>query len=252
MKNILDKFRIDSSTYILMLFGLLSGHIKSVFLILIIVLIHEFGHVFFFFLFNIEIESIVIFPFGGVTKVNKKVHERIYKDVLISLGGIIFQIILYGLFYLMHNQGIVVKSTFELFKNYNISIIFFNLLPMIPLDGSKLYFALISKFFSYKISYLSMIVLGVISFLSFVVYNFIFKLNDLVIYIFLIIKIYEAIKNYKYIINRFYLERILYDNYYDGIVINSSIDKMKINKFYFFKDGKKLINEKKYILKKKF
>ena len=50
MKNI---FRIDGSTYLLMLFGLLSGYIKNVFIILIIVLIHEIGHVFFYYLFYI-------------------------------------------------------------------------------------------------------------------------------------------------------------------------------------------------------
>mgnify|MGYP003301447386 CR=1 FL=1 len=30
----------------------------------------------FFYLFNIEIESIVIYPFGGVSKINKRIHER--------------------------------------------------------------------------------------------------------------------------------------------------------------------------------
>ena len=95
MKNILNKIKIDNITYLIILISLLSGYIKHTFIIFTIVLIHELGHVFFFYIFNIEIESINIYPFGGITKVNKKIHERIYKDVLISLGGIIFQILLF-------------------------------------------------------------------------------------------------------------------------------------------------------------
>ena len=54
MKNILDKIRIDYSTYLLIILGLLAGYIKNIFIILVIVIIHEFGHVFFFSLFNIK------------------------------------------------------------------------------------------------------------------------------------------------------------------------------------------------------
>ena len=91
MKNI---FKIDNSVYVLMLLGLLSGYIKNIFIVLVIVLIHELGHVFFFYMFNYKVDSVVIYPFGGVSKVNKRVHERIYKDVIVSLGGIMFQVLL--------------------------------------------------------------------------------------------------------------------------------------------------------------
>jgi hypothetical protein len=52
--------------------------------------------------------------------------------------------------------------------------------------------------------------------------------------------------------NKFYLERIMYDNYYNGIVNDSSIDNIRLDKYYYFKVGKGYINEKKYILKNKF
>ena len=118
MKNILDKVRIDYSTYILVLIGLLSGYIKNIMIILVIVLVHELGHVFFFSLFKMDIESIVIYPFGGVSKVNKKIHERIYKDILISLGGIIFQGLLIIVIYLLYKYSIIVNSTYNMYISY--------------------------------------------------------------------------------------------------------------------------------------
>ena len=249
MKNI---FRIDSSTYLLMLLGLLSGYIKNVFIILIIVLIHETGHVFFFYLFNIEIESIVIYPFGGVSKINKRIHERIYKDIFISLGGILFQLILFIIVYFLYKNGFIVSSTYHMFNTYNRSIIIFNLIPIIPLDGSKLFFALFTKFLSFRLSYILMVIVGIISLLLFILYNWIFKINDMVIYVFLIVNLYLVFKDYKYVMNKFYLERIMYDNYYNGIVNDSSIDNIRLDKYYYFKVGKGFINEKKYILKNKF
>lgn len=249
MKNI---FRIDSSTYLLMLLGLLSGYIKNVFIILIIVLIHEIGHVFFFYLFNIEIESIVIYPFGGVSKINKRIHERIYKDIFVSLGGILFQLLLFIIMYFLYKNGFIVSSTYHMFNTYNRSIILFNLIPIIPLDGSKLFFALFTKFLSFRLSYILMVIVGIISLVLFILYNCIFKINDMVIYVFLIVNLYLVFKDYKYVMNKFYLERIMYDNYYNGIVNDSSIDNIRLDKYYYFKVGKGYINEKKYILKNKF
>lgn len=249
MKNILDKIKIDNTLYILILLGILAGYIKSVFIIIVIVLVHELGHVFFFTLFNIEIDSIVIYPFGGVCKVNKKIHERIYKDIFISLGGIIFQLILLFIVFFMYKGSIIVYSTYNMFISYNIRIILFNLIPLIPLDGSKLVLSLLSKYFSYRVSYIMMIIIGVISLICFIIYNMCFKLNDIVIYIFLLFSLIQCIKDYKDIKRRFYIERIIYDNYYNEIISDSlDIKDMRIDKYYYYKVGNKYINERNYIL----
>ena len=249
MKNI---FKIDNSVYVLMLLGLLSGYIKNIFIVLVIVLIHELGHVFFFYMFNYKVDSVVIYPFGGVSKVNKRVHERIYKDVIVSLGGIMFQVLLWFVFYLLYNCSFIVRSTYDMFVTYNFRIVLFNLIPIIPLDGSKLLFALCTKYLSFKKSYYMMVIVGSVSLVLFVLYNFIFKLNDLIIYIFLIISLYDVIRESKYVINKFYLERVLYDNYYDGIIYKAKIDDMRLNKYYYFEDSNKYISEKKYLIKNKY
>ncbi len=253
MMNIFHKIKIDFSTYILILMALLAGYIKNISLILIIVIIHELGHVFFFKLFNITIEKIIIYPFGGVTYINKKIHERIYKDILISIGGIFFQIILFILFYLLYRYNIIVLSTYNLFKLYNINIIIFNLIPIIPLDGSKLLLSILTKFFPFKRSYLLMIIIGFISLLLFIIFNFVYQVNDLILYIFLIFKLIEVIKEFKYIMNKFYLERIMYNNYYDKIISNChNINNLRLDKYYYFKEKNHYVNEKDYLKKYRY
>lgn len=253
MMNTFKKFKINNSVYIMILIALLAGYIKHVTIIMLIIIGHELGHVFFCLLFNIDVEKIEIFPFGGITYVNKRIHERIFKDIIISMGGILFQLIFYIFVYLLYKNNIIVLSTYHLFNKYNLSIIIFNLIPIIPLDGSKLIFCIFCKFFSYKGSYIMMIITGIISLFIFIIYNYIYKLNDLILYIFLIYKLYEVIKYFKFIMNKFYLERVIYDHYYNAIINDiDDINKLRIDKFYYFKDKNRYINEKDYIKKIKY
>lgn len=253
MKNTLNKIKIDYSTYFLILLSLLAGYIKLMFIILIIVIVHELGHVFFFSLFKIDVDKVIIYPYGGVTFVNRKIHERIYKDILISLGGIIFQILLMGGFWLLYRYNIIVFSTYDMGINYSFMIMIFNILPIIPLDGSKLLLAILCKYVSFKKSYKIMIIVSVISLILFFLFNIVYKLNDVVIYVFLIFKLLEIIREFKYVMNRFYLERVMYNNYYNEIINDEDdISKLRIDKYYFFRENNGYVNEKDYIKRKRF
>lgn len=252
MKNILTKIKIDNVTYLLLFLALFSGYIKRSFIIFSIVLVHELGHVFFFWLFKIDVESVVIHPFGGVTKVNKHIHERIYKDILISLGGVFFQILLYLLFVFLYKNGFIVKSTMDIFVQYNVSIMLFNLLPLVPLDGSKLLLAVCSKYISYKRCLRIQLVFGVITLFIFLLFIVDKGMNDIVIFVFLVVKFIELFKENKYILNKFYLERVLYSNYYDGVINDGKIEEMRLDKYYFFKENGRYVREEKYLLKNRF
>jgi hypothetical protein len=94
-----------------------------------------------------------------------------------------------------------------------------------------------------------MIVVSSLSLLLFIVFNVFFKLNDIVIYAFLVSNLIICIKEFKYVRNKFYLERIIYDNYYNAIISNSSnIEDMRIDKYYYYKVGDRYVNERKYII----
>lgn len=248
MKNILNKFKINYMTWFLILFSLLAGYIKYTFIIMMIVVIHELGHIFFFKIFKFEILKIIIYPFGGITYINKRIHERMYKDFLCAIGGIVFQIILWGIFLIMLKTGWIAESTYQIFFRYNLTIMFFNILPIVPLDGSKGINIILNKFFSFRFSYK---VSGVISFCTFiflVMFSTYYKVNNLFIYMFLLWKVIEYLKEYKYVMNKFYLERVMYDHYYNEIINNcDNLNVLRLDKYYYFKKNGKYINEKDYI-----
>lgn len=247
MRNTLVK--IDLTTYFFLFLCFLAGYMKQAFLLMFIVLIHETGHIFFIKKFGYRILNFTLYPFGGYITIDKKINTSITKDIWIALGGILAQLLLFLLLYLFSNHFVL--STYQLLITYNTTILFFNLLPIVPLDGFKLANLICNKFFSFHFSYLFSFFLSLFSFLLFSFYLFAFKINNLYILIFLLFQLYKYIKEYKYIYHRFLLERYLDDFAYTHIENHSiSVRDLKLDTLHYFKKDGRYIHEKKILAKK--
>ena len=253
MKNIKHLFNIHVSTYFLILSFLLTGLIKNIILIYFIVLFHEFGHIFMIKLLKYKIIRVDIYPSGGVTRIDKKINTKISHDILIACFGIVFQIILYFLFTLVYSLSFIRSSTYELFLTYNTTILLFNLLPIIPLDGYQLLRCIGEIFFPFKKAFKISLGISILSVFLFVTYNQIFSLNNYLIISFLVYKIIYEYKNFKYQNMRFLLERCLHDFPYHKIRNEKEVDLSLLKKstYHYFKKDNTYVSEKK-ILKKKF
>ncbi|MFI3260437.1 MAG: site-2 protease family protein [bacterium] len=245
--------QINYLTYYFLLIYFLCGFIKEGIIIFIIVFIHELGHAFFANLFNFNIISITIYPFGGITKMKKDINTPLNEDLLISIGGFIFQFILYLIFLIINLNGFISNKTFEIFNFYNKMILLFNLLPIIPLDGSYISENILSRIFPYKIVLFTNVILSIFCFIIFIYYNYSYNLNNYIIISFLFFKILENLKNKKNIFNKFLLERYLYSYNFKKLENINSIDTSKIKKdtySYFWKEfcyvSEKDILNKKY------
>ena len=218
----------------------LCGYLKVGIIIFGIVFIHELGHVFFTKLFSYEIIDITIYPFGGVTRVKKDINTPFKKEVLMALGGVIAQVILFII------VSFVALSEFNkiLVYKYNLSIMLFNMLPIIPLDGSIILNAILNRFFSFKKAYYMYLIISIIGIILYVLSNFWFSLNNYLIVGLFICKTYYGYKNYKYIFNKFLLERYL--NKYQFHYINTSkgtLDILRIDTYQYFIDEGRIIKE---------
>lgn len=232
--------KINFVTIYFLLILFLCGYLKIGLIIFLIVIIHELGHVFFALLFHYKILNITIYPFGGITKINKDLNTPIYKELLIASGGVIFQLILFLIINYLP-LSIYFKSNFI---KYNFSILFFNLLPIIPLDGSVILNSFLNMIFSYKKSYYIYFFISVIGIFLYLFTNIWFSLNNYLIISLFIIKTIYAWKNYKFLLNRFLLER--YINKYEYKFINTkegNLDILKIDTYQYFKENGKIVSE---------
>lgn len=232
--------KINFVTIYFLLILFLCGYLKIGLIIFLIVIIHELGHVFFALLFHYKILNITIYPFGGITKINKDLNTPIYKELLIASGGVIFQLILFLIINYLP-LSIYFKSNFI---KYNFSILFFNLLPIIPLDGSVILNSFLNMIFSYKKSYYIYFIISVIGIFLYLFTNIWFSLNNYLIISLFVIKTIYAWKNYKFLLNRFLLER--YINKYEYKFINTkegNLDILKIDTYQYFKENGKIVSE---------
>ena len=219
----------------------LCGYLKIGLCIFLIILIHELGHVFFIKILKYKVKKIEIFPFGGITKIEKDINTSTNKEILIASGGIIFQLIL-----LIVIKYLPISAyTENILLKYNMSIIFFNILPIIPLDGSVILNSILNKFFSYKKSYYIYLTISIVGIILYIFSNYYYSLNNYLIVGLLIVKTYYAYKNYHYLFNRFLLERYL--NKYEFKYLNTkegNLDILKIDTYQYFKENNKVVSEK--------
>ncbi len=253
MKNIYRLFKIAPTTYILILTFLFTGLIKNIILIYGIVIFHELGHVLVIKLLKYKIIKIEIEPMGGITKIDKPLNTKITHEILIASMGVIFQIILYFIFSFLYKKGFILTGTYELFFNYNKTILLFNLLPIIPLDGYIILKSFLEIFLAYKKAFYISLIISIIGISLFITYNQVYSLNNYLIISFLIYKIYREYKDFKFRHLKFLLERYLKDFSYRKIKYhnNKNLDYLKKNTYHYFKNKDSYISEKQ-LLKNKF
>ena len=243
MKNL---FKVNIFTYIFLILSMLSGYFREMFIVFLILLVHELGHFFLMSIFNISVSSITIYPYGGMIKSNMLINTNSFKIILISLGGIIIQSILWVVVYILFKFNVIDIYYYEIFYKYNISIILFNLLPIYPLDGFKIINSILEIFVSFKKSLFISFIINLLCLVLFFIYLYIFKVSNYIIIIFLLVSLMSYIKDIKYLINKFYIERVIYDIKYNGLISVSSKDMMYKNKYNYIKG----IGEKEYLKSK--
>lgn len=232
------KISFNLSFYIFALIILLSGYINYLIIYLLIMLFHELGHIIMIKLFKYKIDSIIFYPFGGIINTNINLNISSYKLFLISISGILFQIIL---FLIVPNT---INYNYEIFKMLNYSLIVYNLLPIYPLDGYKILLSINEQFFKYRCSISISHIISIIVSLLF----YYFTKNTIIFLIIYLMNISYILKS-KYIYNKFIIERYLYPtNYKRYKYINKVKDIYKCRNNYILCDN--IYKEEKEVLEK--
>ncbi len=252
MKNIKNRFNINPATYFLIITFLITGLIKNIILIYLIVIVHELGHVFIIKLLKYKIIKVEIYPMGGVTLIDKNINTKLRDEFLISSFGLVFQVLLGLVFFLLKNLGLIYESTYLMFFLYNKTIFIFNLLPIIPLDGYIFFRSIWEFLFPYKKAFHISFFVSIVFIILFITYNQIFSLNNYLIISFLIFKIFLEAKNFKLLYFRFLLERHLNNFFYRDIKYERKIDLdlLKKDTFHYFKIDNQVLSEKELLARK--
>lgn len=167
-----------------------------------LIVFHELGHLTAAKIFNWQVDKIYIYPLGGITRFNDKINKPVIEDLIVTLMGPIFQIVL---------AYFLIKLDSRVYL-FNKTLLLFNLLPIAPLDGSKLVVVFLSLITRYKKSLYLNIVISFVTYL-FVLSYFVLHKNS-IIFLFVIFllffKIIEEKNKISFYFDKFLLERYLY------------------------------------------
>ena len=248
MKTLFTKLEFHYSFLIMALGLVLTGYFSNLIVFTSLIIVHEFGHVLVALVLKYKVSNIIIYPFGGIVKLNTIVNTSIYKDLLISISGIVMQILYFFLIYILYKTGIIRDYIYNLFILYHNSMLIFNLLPIIPLDGFKIVNLLLSKFLTFNLANKLSVVISLISIVIFLFSGLFEKNYSIVLILGVLMKnIYKFYNDISLIYTKFLVERYLYKIKYNGTKVIDNENKMYKNKSHFFILNGRLIGEKAYL-----
>lgn len=215
-----------------------------------LIVVHELSHVAAAFYLKEDIEEVIIYPFGGVTKINALLNSSIKKEIFILIMGPIGQMLFYFMIFILYKYNLVNSSTFNNLTYLNFFLLIFNLLPILPLDGGRLLNNVLNFKFSFKNSHIITIFgscFVLVLLLLFLLFSV--KIFYVIVLLLLIKSIFYEIKIHKIMFNKFVIERILYNFKFKKGEDLKNINGLKRNKIHNFIVNNKIYNEREYILK---
>lgn len=205
---------------VFIIISFITGTFMELIIILSIVLFHELGHYLVAYFYKWRVKYIMLWIFGGVMVTDEHGNRPIYEEVMVTIAGPLQHIFIYLFLYLLFTINFLPLHIFELAIYYNTAILFFNLLPIWPLDGGKIFMLSMSSVFSYKKSYYFVIISSIIFSVLIILLQlllFPFKLSTFLIFIFLIMENKKEWDQRYYVFLRFLLQRFEEGAYVRGI-----------------------------------
>ena len=137
--------------------------------VFILIIIHELGHALTGKILGFKFDKIIIYPYGGITKFNTLENHSLNKEMIVILMGPLMQFLGYLIInYYFH---------YEYIKLYNYSILIFNLLPILSLDGGLFVNLILNKFFSYRKSFYISFIISLFGIAYLILYSFKYYYN---------------------------------------------------------------------------
>ena len=230
---------------------IITGHVKDLLVFTSIIIFHELGHYLMAKINKVKVKKITIYPFGGITTLDTLINININRELLIAMGGILSQSIYMIIIIILYKYGFVREYIYNLYTRYNNSILYFNLLPIVSLDGFKILNLTLSKIFPFDISNKLSLGISFITLILILIVNYYtFNYTLLLVLSVLIINIVNYYKDLNYIFNKFLVERYLYNLSYSKEKIVNNKKKMYKDYRHIFKNGNKYLTEKKYLYDK--
>jgi len=163
------RIRIDLKILIFLIIFYFTNQLSIYLIIMLFSILHEMGHIIVGLILKMKPTKLEIMPFGVSVSFNENVDDKNsnIKEILVALAGPLTSLIL-AIFALDIDFKYVSKNG-AIYSN--LLILFFNLMPIYPLDGGRIIKSILhikldiikTEYIIRKISYITMIILTIVS-----------------------------------------------------------------------------------------
>jgi stage IV sporulation protein FB len=210
LTSLIQKIHIHPLLWIVILFAVATAHFMELCLLLLIIFIHEMGHAVAASFFSWRVKKISFLPFGGVAEMDEHGNRPLKEEAIVTVAGPLQHVWLIGAGLLFNEMNIIPLHIYELFIQYNLMVLIFNLLPIWPLDGGKFVFLLFSLKHSFPQAHYRTLLVSIGSIILFIILVLIISplnLNIWIVISFILISLNAEWKQRTYVFMRFLLER---------------------------------------------
>ncbi len=174
--------------------GIVTGRFWETAIAFTLVLIHECGHAAAALYFGWHLTSIELLPFGGVAKIDEEEEHSFKQECLVVLAGPLQHVWLPLLSPVLSALPFWNGTMHQLFIDQNNALLFFNMLPIWPLDGGRLLHLFLQKNVPFKPAYEKVLLFSLVSLILFsliILYFFPFSANLWVVILFILVSLYN-------------------------------------------------------------
>lgn len=242
--NFFNKFEVSPFATIFIFLTLLTNSYKLFFIYFLITFIHELGHVIIAKVLKLKIGKIKLLAIGFNAEIENLDYTTSVKELMVVLAGPLTYFISLWLLKYLYKIDFISYNAYIQSMQVNKYTLFFNLLPLIPLDGGRILKIIIDNFLTSKRSIMVTVILSNIFLIAFMCYTI--RTPQWLMYIFLILTNITCIltinKKWKlFLINRLIIKNNL------KIKIHSHKDIFRNKNNYILKDDL-ILNEREAIL----
>ena len=130
----------------LFLIYFLLGIGEKALMVFTVILIHELGHVFCALYLGMRVRTIELFPLGGVARMENVHPGCLGKEIALYLAGPAVNLLLGGIWGLALYFNLSRPEIWSFLLRATLVLGAFNLLPVWPLDGGRIFRAVLSRF----------------------------------------------------------------------------------------------------------
>ncbi|TDQ37966.1 site-2 protease family protein [Aureibacillus halotolerans] len=204
--------RVHPLLWLMAFTAVATGYFRELLIIFFLVLLHEGGHLLAAKWFGWRVSKVELFPFGGVLHTNQYGNAPLHQELLVALMGPLQHVWLLCLPYsFLQSTFHMDANLYQFWMSCNLSMLLFNLLPLFPLDGGRVLYALVSFILSYQRSFFVSFVCSCLTGGLFVLLLWLKSLHSLNIWciaVFIVFTHWELWKKREYAFIQFLIERM--------------------------------------------